>query len=204
MPIAEKVATPDFLAKPGTGFSIPNLFSRLYYSLAGQHGLGALMTAIDVAAFRTGDFAMDDDDVSDKLFTVLYVEDNMWNGKLLPEALAPLRDVEVLVARDGQHGLAVARSVQPDLIILDLHLPDMNGDEVLRRLRLDDNLRNIPVFALTADASQAAEILSEKAGFDEFITKPFRLAELLFLIRTTLDGVARRSVRAHRRRHSPL
>jgi len=87
----------------------------------------------------------------------------------------------------GGIGLELAREHRPDLILCDLHLPDMDGGEVLQRLRGDERTKGIPVIIVSADAMphQAKRLLS--AGAHAYVTKPFNLRELLALINRTLE-----------------
>ena len=111
--------------------------------------------------------------------TVLYIEDNLSNLKLIERVLAHRGDVEVVPAMQGRLGLAVAREHQPDAILLDLHLPDMSGDQVLRQLRDDPATAAIPVVILSADATpgQVERLLA--AGANAYLTKPLDVRELL-------------------------
>jgi CheY-like chemotaxis protein len=78
----------------------------------------------------------------------------------------------VLQARTGADGLRLARTEHPDLIMSDIHLPDINGRDVVRTLKQDPRTRDIPAVALTAQAMQGDEDLARAAGFDGYITKP--------------------------------
>jgi CheY-like chemotaxis protein len=82
----------------------------------------------------------------------------------------------------GQLGLELAREHRPDLILLDLHLPDLPGEEVLARLRELDETREIPVIVLTADATDAARTPAVDALTDGFVTKPVGVEKLLELV----------------------
>jgi PAS domain S-box-containing protein len=122
---------------------------------------------------------------------VLYVEDNLSNLKLIQAALARRPDVRVLSAIQGQLGLDLARSHRPDLILLDLHLPDLSGAEVLRRLQADAATRGIPVVVISADAlpKLAEELVG--AGARAFVTKPIEVQRFLELAGEILDAPAR-------------
>lgn len=112
--------------------------------------------------------------------TVLYIEDNMPNVRLVERLLQQRRPgVTLLHAADGQTGVAKAVDRKPDLILLDLHLPDTPGEEVLRQLWADVRTREIPVAVLSADAtlSQSRRLLA--AGAAEYLTKPIDVARLL-------------------------
>jgi CheY-like chemotaxis protein len=93
---------------------------------------------------------------------------------------------EVLVAGDGALGLAVAAAERPDLILMDLNLPVVDGWEATRRLRADPATRDIPIIALTAHAMAGDRERALAAGCDEFDTKPVDLERLLEKIRAVL------------------
>jgi CheY-like chemotaxis protein len=113
---------------------------------------------------------------------VLYVEDNHSNVRLLERLLGRRRGVTLLNAATGEEAVAIARREHPDLILLDLHLPDIPGEEVLRQLWTDLATRPIPVAILSADAMnhQAKRLLA--AGAVAYLTKPLQLAGLLQLL----------------------
>ena len=104
--------------------------------------------------------------------TVLHIEDNISGQQLVERLLQRLSDVRVITAIDGTTGIALARRHRPDLILLDLHLPDLPGDEVLRRLRQDSVTGDLPVVILSADTTRAAARQAEEAGATDFVTKP--------------------------------
>ena len=130
-----------------------------------------------------------DSQKADPNHTVLYVEDNPANITLI-EAILTLRpNLKVLTAPQGEIGLDLARAHLPDLILLDLHLPDLSGDEVYSRLRADDRTRSIPVVALSADAMPNQIKKSLAMGFDAYITKPVEIDKFL----ATIDDLLARS-----------
>lgn len=118
--------------------------------------------------------------------TILLVEDNEMNRDMLSRRLER-RGFTVLCATDGQQGLAMAASERPDLILMDMSLPVVDGWEATRRLKADPDLRRIPVIALTAHAMAADEQQARDAGCDEFDTKPVDLPRLLGCIQRLLD-----------------
>lgn len=122
--------------------------------------------------------------------TVLYIEDNVSNQRLMERVLARRPGVRLMVARNGEEGLDLARSERPDLVLLDLHLPDMHGDEVLRRLWEDPGTRAIPVAMLSADASPAQAKRLLAAGASAYLTKPLDLGQVLQLIDERLAGAS--------------
>jgi CheY-like chemotaxis protein/anti-sigma regulatory factor (Ser/Thr protein kinase) len=114
--------------------------------------------------------------------TVLYIEDNLANLRLVERILAHAGDVEVISAMQGKLGLEFARAHRPDMILLDLHLPDMDGEDVAATLKQDDATRDIPIVILTAaaHASQRRRLLD--MGVHAYLTKPFNVAEMLGLV----------------------
>jgi len=117
---------------------------------------------------------------------VLYVEDNDDNVYMLKTRLELEDGFEVLVAGDGAQGLATAAAERPDLILMDLNLPVVDGWEATRRLRADPGTRGIPIIALTAHAMAGDRERALAAGCDEFDTKPIDLERLLGKIRAVL------------------
>jgi CheY-like chemotaxis protein len=109
---------------------------------------------------------------------LLLVEDNEMNRDMLSRRLQR-RGFEVVCALDGQQALDLAASERPDLILMDMSLPVLDGWEATRRLKADPNLQSIPVIALTAHAMVADEHRARKAGCDDFDTKPVEFARLL-------------------------
>jgi two-component system alkaline phosphatase synthesis response regulator PhoP len=105
----------------------------------------------------------------------------------LIETKLRLAGYQTIVAIDGVEALEKARIEKPNLVILDLTMPKMNGWEVCRLLKKDEATRRIPVFALTGRGEESAEIESKKSGVDHYITKPFSPSKLLSLIEETLS-----------------
>ena len=122
------------------------------------------------------------------IVSVLCFEDNIANVRLIERAVGRMPDVEVITAIQGRLGLDLARQHIPDVVLLDLHLPDMPGQEVLRRLRADPATASVPVVITTADASPGqAERLIEQ-GATAYLTKPLDLVELFDLIERVRIG----------------
>ncbi len=113
---------------------------------------------------------------------ILHIEDNLSNLKLIERILARRPDVEVVPAMQGRLGLELAREHRPVLILLDLHLPDMNGEQVLQRLRDDPATASIPVVIISADATpgQVRRLLA--AGATAYLTKPIEVPDLLRIL----------------------
>jgi CheY-like chemotaxis protein/two-component sensor histidine kinase len=114
--------------------------------------------------------------------TVLYVEDNLSNFKLVERVLKKRGDVRLLTAMEGGIGLELARQHRPDLILLDLHLPGMDGEEMLRRLKNDATTADIPVLAVSADATSSRVERVLAAGARSFVTKPLDVTRFLELV----------------------
>jgi signal transduction histidine kinase/ActR/RegA family two-component response regulator len=108
--------------------------------------------------------------------SLLYIEDNPANLMLVEQIVQRHPRVELLTAPSGGVGLEVARSHQPDLLLLDIHLPDIDGFQVLARLRADAQTRHIPVVAVTAQAMPDDVKRVVAAGFDGYLAKPLDLA----------------------------
>jgi signal transduction histidine kinase/CheY-like chemotaxis protein len=123
--------------------------------------------------------------------TVLYIEDNASNLELVERVLSRLPDVTLIPAMRPQLGLDLAEEHHPDLVLLDLHLPDMPGQEVLRRLRANSNTADVPVVILSADArpTEIEHLLDQ--GARAFLTKPLDVKELLTLLDTMVAERAR-------------
>ena len=118
---------------------------------------------------------------------VLLVEDNEMNRDMLSRRLNR-RGYDVVFAVDGQQGLEVARSEKPDIIIMDLSLPVMDGWEATRRVKSDDALRNVPVIALTAHTMSGDRERALEAGCDDYDTKPVELDRLIGKIERLLGA----------------
>jgi signal transduction histidine kinase/ActR/RegA family two-component response regulator len=110
---------------------------------------------------------------------VLYIEDDAANTALMAQLFAEEPRLELLTTMYGKLGLELARRHQPDLIMLDVHLPDMAGDQVLKRLRSDELTRTIPVIAISADATDEQRRRMTAVGAVNYLTKPLTLNMVL-------------------------
>ncbi len=104
---------------------------------------------------------------------VLVVEDSAVIRRLIEVCLRPA-DLEVLMREDGPSGLAAAQSENPDLLVLDIGLPEMDGWQVLDHLRSVPETRTLPVLVLTAHAEEESRRRADEGGADAFVTKPFQ------------------------------
>jgi len=118
---------------------------------------------------------------------ILLVEDNEMNRDMLSRRLKR-RGYEVLVAVDGEMGIELARTKAPDLILMDMSLPVIDGWEATGRLKADADLKHIPIIALTAHAMATDREKAIEAGCDDYDTKPIELTRLLAKIVTLLLG----------------
>ena len=118
---------------------------------------------------------------------ILYVEDNDDNVYMLKMRLDLTGEHEVMVAEDGQQGVEMAKAEQPDLILMDLELPVIDGWEATRRLKADAATRGIPIIALSAHALAGSREKALAAGCDEFDTKPVEFDRLLAKITRVLS-----------------
>ena len=115
---------------------------------------------------------------------ILVVEDVDFNRDLLVQLLED--DYEVIEAVNGQEGVELAERERPDLILMDLSLPVMDGWEATRQLKANDKLRSIPVIALTAHAMKGDEEKALAAGCDDYLVKPLDEDELIAKIQKYL------------------
>ena len=115
--------------------------------------------------------------------TLLYIEDNLSNFQLIERVLAAQREVQLLPAMQGGLGMDLAERHQPDLILLDLHLPDIPGAELFARLQANPNTADIPVVVISADATDKQVKRLLEAGAADYLTKPLDLRRFLEVVR---------------------
>jgi two-component system cell cycle response regulator DivK len=120
------------------------------------------------------------------VFRILYVEDNDDNVYMLKMRLELTDEYEVLVAEDGERGCEMAAQEKPDLILMDLELPGVDGWEATRRLKANPDTRAIPIIALSAHALAGSREKALAAGCDEFDTKPVEFERLMGKVRKLL------------------
>ena len=113
--------------------------------------------------------------------TVLVVEDNDWNRKLL-EVRLEIHGYASLVAAKGTAALDIAQEQEPDLILMDIQLPDISGIEAIRRLKTDERTKAIPIIAVTAFAFPTEKVNILASGCEAYIAKPFKGEALMKLI----------------------
>jgi CheY-like chemotaxis protein len=140
-------------------------------------GHSAGPTAVDQA-----EPGMHDAPAAEHTLTVLCIEDNIANVDLMERVMATRPHVRLITAIQGQLGLELARQHHPDLVLLDLHLPDMTGGDVLQELRSDPDTEGIRIVILSADATPSQKTRMASLGADGYLTKPVDLRELLGMI----------------------
>ncbi|MGZ4968927.1 MAG: ATP-binding protein [Methylobacter sp.] len=118
--------------------------------------------------------------------TVLYIEDNPANLRLVRKVISKNTRLLLIDARTAEQGLSIARTRHPDLILLDINLPGMNGFEALRQLQNNPATADIPVIAISANAMERDEKKGLAAGFTDYLTKPLDIPKLLTLLDTLL------------------
>ncbi|MCB8978951.1 MAG: response regulator [Ardenticatenaceae bacterium] len=116
---------------------------------------------------------------------ILVIEDSPMIQEILVERLL-FRNYEVVVANDGQQGIEVAKQEQPDLILMDISLPVMDGWEATERIRKIESIKNVPIIALTAHALVEDRNRSLAIGCNDFETKPINFSQLIMKINSLL------------------
>lgn len=125
--------------------------------------------------------------------TLLYVEDNPSNIALMRHVVTALGGIQLHIAETGHEGLALARDLRPDVILLDINLPGLNGFELKARLDVDPLTRGLPVLALSASAMPSDIQRGRAAGFRDYLTKPLDIPAFARALNTALaeTGAAR-------------
>ena len=119
--------------------------------------------------------------------TVLIVEDNDKNMKLARDVLQA-KGYQTLEAETGEDGVKLAREKVPDLVLMDIQLPGINGIEAFKQLRADPKTARIPVVALTASVTPTDRSQITAAGFDAFVSKPINLKEFLDTVKRLVEA----------------
>ncbi|UCH73907.1 MAG: response regulator [Rhodospirillales bacterium] len=119
--------------------------------------------------------------------TILIVEDNELNMKLFRDLLEA-QGYDILETRDGMQALELAREERPDLIVMDIQLPQVSGLEVTKWIKADDNLKHIPVVAVTAFAMKGDEEKIREGGCEAYVAKPISVKDFLSTIERFLGN----------------
>ena len=119
---------------------------------------------------------------------VLYIEDNAANLRLVERVFERRPAIELISASEGLHGFELVRTRQPDLVLLDINLPDVSGEEVLRQIRDDPLTATIPVVVVSADANYRQVQLLLEAGAVAYLTKPLDIQDLLSTVDELIEA----------------
>jgi EAL domain-containing protein (putative c-di-GMP-specific phosphodiesterase class I)/CheY-like chemotaxis protein len=130
------------------------------------------------------------------IHTLLYVEDNPANLKLVEQIIARHPDIRLLTAVNGNSGIEIARVSQPEVILMDINLPDISGFKALKILRSDPATAHIPVIALTANAMPVNIESGLEAGFFRYITKPVKINEFMEALDVALEFAGDKSAKS--------
>ena len=132
------------------------------------------------------------------LRTLLYVEDNRANMQLVEQLIARRPDMRLLSAGDGMRGIALARTHQPEVILMDINLPGMSGIQALKILREDPLTAHIPVLAISANAMPHDIKKGLEAGFFRYLTKPIKVNEFMDALNVALEFAEKSLIRANK------
>jgi CheY-like chemotaxis protein len=133
----------------------------------------------------------DPDQHVDAQHLLLYIEDSLANIQLVEQLVSRRPDLKLLTAKTGYTGIEMARQYFPDVIIMDINLPDISGLQALEILQKDTETAHIPVLALSSDAFPGSIKAGLKAGFYRYLTKPYRIDVFLEQLDETLALAAR-------------
>jgi CheY-like chemotaxis protein len=184
----------------GTGIGLA-VSQQLIKSMGGEMGVTSTVGVGSVFWFELDAvdapvLAMDSDSVALSLpvvahtpreHTLLYVEDNPANMKLVQKIIERHPEIRLLMANNGLSGIELARSALPDVILLDINLPGINGFETLKLLREDALTAHIPALAISANAMQSDVKKGEEAGFLHYLTKPIKVDEFMLALNAALE-----------------
>lgn len=127
---------------------------------------------------------------------MLYVEDNPANLMLVEQIIEGHPHITMLSARDGNQGIALARAHLPDVILMDINLPGMNGFQALKLLREDQKTKHIPVIAISANAMPRDVEKGIEAGFFRYLTKPIKINKFMYALGDALNLSAKELLNA--------
>lgn len=190
----ERIETDDY-SPEGTGLGLPIALELMHVmggniGVKSQYGAGSTFWVdIPLAEHQTPEMVKLNvntnslPDPKERIATVLYIEDNLSNTDLIKQVMSSLRpNIKLVCDMHGKKTLSLAKQHKPDLILLDLNLPDIHGNEVLTILKNDADTAHIPVVILTADATQSQMKRLIHGGARAYLTKPVDLVSLLIEI----------------------
>jgi CheY-like chemotaxis protein len=156
----------------------------------GLAGIGTLSKSGIVEKDRQETALSDNSDASggSKTARIVYVEDNPANVRLLEFLIARHDDLDLTSAENGEEGVALIQETLPDLVLMDIGLPGIDGLEALRILKSDDATKHIPVIAISANAMPHDVEKGRQAGFMSYLTKPIDINELLKSVKEVLSA----------------
>ena len=131
-----------------------------------------------------------------RLHTVLYVDDNPADRKLVEQIIARHPDLRVLTAVNGNIGIGIARESRPDVILMDINLPDMSGFKALKILRSAPATAHIPVIALSVNSMPLNVESGLEAGFFRYVTKPIKVNEFMATLKLALEFAGRKPAKS--------
>ena len=171
-------------SKPGEGtaFTVALPRAESQFELAARHRRDKAAVAL-----TDGGGAVAPSDKPARVHRVLYIEDNLSNLTLIEHLLADRADIQLMSAMQGRIGLDLARQHHPDLVLLDLHLPDLPGWDVLAALQADDATKDIPVVAVSADATPRQTERLLKLGARAYLTKPLDVDRFMKMLSQILE-----------------
>lgn len=144
------------------------------------------LATLDLESVDKTALEIDEEDITQSR-RVLYIEDNRDNLRLVEAILDQFDNIELLTAENATVGYDLSTSKRPDLILMDINLPGMNGFQALKRLQNTKETRNIPVIAVTSNSLPKDIEAGLKAGFEAYITKPIKVTEFIDTISQTLN-----------------
>jgi CheY-like chemotaxis protein len=109
----------------------------------------------------------------------LYIEDDLANIRMMQDLMKHFKGISLICAEDPVSGLELANTIKPDLILLDIQMPIMDGFEVLKLLKAGKKTEAVPVVAVSADAVRVSVEQAKEAGFSDYITKPIDIEQLM-------------------------
>jgi CheY-like chemotaxis protein len=136
--------------------------------------------------------------------TLLYIEDNPANMSLVEQLMARRPDIRLLTAVNGTLGIELARSAQPQVILMDVNLPGISGIQALKILREDPATAHIPVVALSANAMPRDIAKGLEVGFFRYLTKPIKVKEFMDTLNTAMEFAANETTHLPKPKFSPM